>query len=420
MFEEYKVTRELRKLKDADKSKRAEFLASLRLKLEDHIEKNPVREIKRSDFLSVERFKNPLLGTYSFFEKFKIMPKLALASFLGILALGLSGISMAAQISLPGEPLYPIKTFTENIRYSLSVSSESRAKINLVFANERVGEIKQLLEKKGVEPQGLDIALLRLSENVQRAAEIVRQEKETGKDISEFAKDTHDSMKQYRENLKRTFEEQDDILEAEKYELKTKIKDAGKNNDAANKEALRKKLESIILQKKLLESKKEESEKNIKRQMESVKKELKEEEKKSEAIKDLQEKINELKKEIAELTDKIAKENIIIPSDSFAALDTLMAKTEAAFDKGDYPSAEQYSSETEKALKNIEALMEQAEEAGNNEHDANRGKKDIKKDNGENSEGKNTSSYYEKQRKAENKSVEIRTGEENMAEEENN
>ncbi len=415
MFEEYKATRELRKLRDMDKAKRAEFLASLRLKLEDHIEKNPVREIKKYGLLSVEKFKNPLFGAYSFFKRLKIIPKLALASFLGILALGLGGISLAAQISLPGDPLYPIKTFTENIRYSLSVSPEAKARINLGFANERVGEIKQLLEKKGVEPQGLDIALLRLSENIQRAAEIVREEKDTGKDVSGFAKDTHNSIKQYQENLKRTFEEQDDVLEAEKHDLKTKIEDAGKNNDAAQKETLKKALEGVKLQKKLLESKKEESEKSIKLQMESVKKELKDEEKKNETIKDLQEKINELKKEIAELTDEVAKENIIIPPEILVALNTFIVKTETAFDRGDYPSAEQYSGEAENAFKSLEALIEQAEEAGDVDQDTD----NIKEDAGENNEEKNASAYYEKQEEVKGKSVETETDGKNGNEKEN-
>lgn len=415
MFEEYKATKELRKLKDTDKSKRAEFLASLRLKLEEHIEKNPVREIRKYDLLGVEKFKNPLLGAYSFFKRFKIMPKLALASFLGILALGLGGISLAAQISLPGDPLYPVKTFTENIRYSLSVSPEAKARINLGFANERVGEIKQLLEKKGVEPQGLDIALLRLSENIQRAAEIVREEKDAGKDVSGFAKDTHNSIKQYQENLKRTFEEQDDALEAEKHELKTKIEDAGKNNDAAQKEALKKALEGVKLQKKLLESKKEESEKSIKLQMESIKKELKEGEKKNETIKDLREKINGLKKDKEELVNDAAGENAIIPSGDLIALNALIFKTDAAFDRGDYPSAEQYSGEIKKALKKIEALMEQAEEAGDVDQDAD----NIKEDAGENNEEKNASAYYEKQEEVKGKSVETETDGKNGNEKEN-
>lgn len=56
-----------------------------------------------------------------------------------------SGTSvLAAQSSLPGEPLYPVKTFTENVQLVLAVSPEARAKKNLELAEKRVEEMVTL------------------------------------------------------------------------------------------------------------------------------------------------------------------------------------------------------------------------------------------------------------------------------------
>lgn len=63
------------------------------------------------------------------------------------LLLGGSGISIAAaQSTLPGELLYPLKLVSEDIQYNLSNSDDTRVELALKFANRRYVEIQQLLE----------------------------------------------------------------------------------------------------------------------------------------------------------------------------------------------------------------------------------------------------------------------------------
>jgi len=391
MFEEYKVTRELRKLKEV--SKRDQFLKSLRAELEVYIEKNPVKEKKsfrdRKDagFLSFTR---------SFFGTFRFMPK-AMAAFLIFLLLGIRGITLAAQNSLPGETFYPVKILTENIRYSLVFSSESKARLNMDLVSERVGEIKQVLENKGSGTNGLDVALSRLNDNARRAADIVQKEKESGKDVSALAKDTHDGIEQYQESLNQAFDDQKSLLETERIELKAKIDIAQKSKDIAGKEALNKRLTEIKMRKKLLETKKTETEKIIKEQKESVLNEMKDSEKKTEYAKDAEKKINELKKEKAELVNEAAGENIIIPIDTLSRFDVLIAKAGSALREKDHVLVEQYLSEVHSIVENIGTLIENAEKPSKQIQDDKDGGDENETDyiSGSKESEINSSDYYE-------------------------
>jgi hypothetical protein len=64
-----------------------------------------------------------------------------------IVLLGSSLTVYAAQSSLPGEALYPVKSLSENIHLSLTRSPHARLELILKFSQRRVGEISQLLAK---------------------------------------------------------------------------------------------------------------------------------------------------------------------------------------------------------------------------------------------------------------------------------
>jgi len=63
-----------------------------------------------------------------------------------VIVLASSGITVfAAQDSLPGDRLYPLKTWSENLRYSLTFSTQSRLNLTLDYTNSRVNEISSLV-----------------------------------------------------------------------------------------------------------------------------------------------------------------------------------------------------------------------------------------------------------------------------------
>jgi Domain of unknown function (DUF5667) len=73
-----------------------------------------------------------------------------LASILGISLIG--GTAFASGSSLPGDLLFPIKQIKEKIEISLTISAESRARLESQFTEERLKELTELRKSHG-DPQ---------------------------------------------------------------------------------------------------------------------------------------------------------------------------------------------------------------------------------------------------------------------------
>ncbi len=82
-------------------------------------------------------------------------PMTTIVSIFIALAVALGGVgttAYAAQDSLPNEPLYPVKEFTEDARLALTSSSEGEADLLMDYVQERVREIQALVESGEVVP----------------------------------------------------------------------------------------------------------------------------------------------------------------------------------------------------------------------------------------------------------------------------
>jgi hypothetical protein len=76
-----------------------------------------------------------------------------MAVVVGTAAAG-GGVAFASADSLPGETLYPAKTFFEDARLSLTADPAALAELNLAFAAERAAEMDQLKGQGEAVPQG--------------------------------------------------------------------------------------------------------------------------------------------------------------------------------------------------------------------------------------------------------------------------
>jgi len=86
----------------------------------------------------------------------------------------------AEQRSLPGEPLYTIKSASEDIRLAMTVSPQARLDLTLDFTNRRLGEIQGLLSKgKPLPDQASNRYQNELDEALQLAAQLNDQQLET-------------------------------------------------------------------------------------------------------------------------------------------------------------------------------------------------------------------------------------------------
>ena len=81
-----------------------------------------------------------------FFERLALRPRLALAATVALVAaLGL-GATVAAAGSLPGEPLYALKTGSEQVALAVTVDPAANARLRLEFADRRLVEAQRLVD----------------------------------------------------------------------------------------------------------------------------------------------------------------------------------------------------------------------------------------------------------------------------------
>ena len=75
------------------------------------------------------------------------MKQRILAVILSLLFGGTGATAVAAQASLPGDFLYPVKILSEDVRMEMATQPESQVKLALKFAASRFDEIQSLIEE---------------------------------------------------------------------------------------------------------------------------------------------------------------------------------------------------------------------------------------------------------------------------------
>ena len=262
----------------------------------------------------------------------------------------------------PESPFYFLDKFGETLREFFTFNPEGKARLQIVFAAERVAEVKVILETKGVETKGLAVAQSRLQANLARAATIVADEKSKGKDVSALAKELDDDFDGPKSALKETFKAEKRALEAKEKELKTKIREARQAGDPAQVEALIQELGEAKAQKELLELKEEEQEEALEAEEEKLEEEM-------EAKEEAEKAIQEAEEEKQEVLDEAAEEEVVVPAGAFDKFDGLLAQAKELFGKENYQGAKQLAKQAEKSLEKAENAIEDLEEAKEKEEE---------------------------------------------------
>jgi hypothetical protein len=87
------------------------------------------------------------------------------AIVLGTTAAG-GGVALAANDSLPGDALYPVKLFAEDVRLALTVDPAAQARLSLAFAAQRGEEMQQLMARSEPVPEEAIARMARYTEQV--------------------------------------------------------------------------------------------------------------------------------------------------------------------------------------------------------------------------------------------------------------
>ena len=269
----------------------------------------------------------------------------------------------------PESPFYFLDKLGETLREFFTFNPEGKARLQITFAAERVAEIKVILETKGVEAKGLEIAQSRLQANLAKAAAIVTGQKSKGKDVSALAKELDDEFEGPKTALEQSFKEQERILEAQKKDLKAKIREARLAGDAAQVEALLGQLGEVKAQKELLELKEDEREEELEQEEEKFETEMDDKAKAEKAIKEAEE-------EKQEALDEFAKEGTTVPGEAFEKFDRMLVQAKELFEKGNYQGAKQLAKQAEKSLEKLEEAMDNPEKLEEKREELNEEKED--------------------------------------------
>lgn len=189
--------------------------------------------------------------------------------------------AQSSQTTLPSAGITPESSFYfldrlgENLRQFFTFNPEAKAKLQIEFAGERIAEIKIIVEEKGVNSKGLAIAQSLLQANVAYAAEIVSEEKTSGKDVSALAKTLNDEFDARDKLLEQTFKDAKAQLKAQRKEIKTNLlAEARRVGDTAQIAVLEAQLKDIDGQIDTLGQKKDQLENSLQEEQENIEKEM--------------------------------------------------------------------------------------------------------------------------------------------------
>ena len=157
----------------------------------------------------------------------------------------------------PDSPFYVLDMFFEDMQEFFTFNPEAKARLHVAFAAERIAEIKVMLETKGVEAKGLDVAEARLEAHVAKAVDIIESEQEKGSDVSALVHEILDDFHKQRQAVKEAFGEAKEEFLSEKKALQEQLRAANKAGDTALQERIRQELAEIEAGKDAAEAEKD-------------------------------------------------------------------------------------------------------------------------------------------------------------------
>ncbi|MCP6718478.1 MAG: DUF5667 domain-containing protein [Patescibacteria group bacterium] len=255
----------------------------------------------------------------------------------------------------PESPFYFLDRLGEFLQEFFTFNPEGKAHLQITFAAERIAEIKIVLETKGVEARGLDVAQSRLQAHLAKAATIVTDQKAKGKDVSSLARELDDKFEAPKSALAQIFKEQERILEAKEDELKAQLKAAHRAGDVVLEETIAVELGQVLAQLELLELREEDIERELEAEEERIEEEIEAQHKAEKAIREAEE-------EKQEVLDEAVEEGVELPADAFAEFDNLLSQARGAFEAGNFLGARRLAKQAEESLEDVEEAVERLEE----------------------------------------------------------
>ncbi len=159
-----------------DQAKELEPLLRTAMSVNKAIDVKPTAELKARIRYNLQ-LKMAEVGKPRRASWFSLQPRWALAvvTMMLVFVVG-GGTFLAADSSMPGSPLYPVKIFTENVSLKLAGSDAEKAELSLAFADRRVAEMNYMLENGTSNTERVEVVSSNYIDNVNRVNNITSGE----------------------------------------------------------------------------------------------------------------------------------------------------------------------------------------------------------------------------------------------------
>lgn len=267
----------------------------------------------------------------------------------------------------PESSWYFLDRIGEEVERFFTFRAESKARLQLKFAAERMAEIKMILETKGVEAEGLTIAKKRLEQNLVRMNEIIEKQKEKGNTVA-FAEELGRGVDEKEGALKNAFKAEMEALKIQEQELEAKIRIAKETRDTSAFAALTAELAGLRARRETLEDEFDAHEELFDREEDRL-------EDIFEARIQAEKSIRKAREERSEIEEEAREEGLILSVEFFTSFESRMAQAEAALSAGKFEEARVFAKDARKEIKHAEDALEREDEndedeESDNDHDA--------------------------------------------------
>jgi len=170
----------------------------------------------------------------------------------------------------PRSPFYFLDRLGEVLQELVTFNPETKIRLQVSFAAERIAEIQLDMAAKDVDAKGLNVAQNRLEEHLSKASRLVLEEKDKGKNVDEWEKTIKKEIEVSKVILESSFEIAKDALEDEREEVKKELEMAKKSGDAGQIETFTRKLDSLEEEKDKLEDEREAQKQSLENEKEEL------------------------------------------------------------------------------------------------------------------------------------------------------
>jgi hypothetical protein len=253
---------------------------------------------------------------------------------------------------VPSSPFYFLDRVGEALQEFFTFNSESKARLGLELAAERISEIKVMLSAKGVTAPGIEVAKARLTENLAKASAAVKKAKDSGSDVADIANEVSHGITSRKLALIGVFNDEDKDLSDKEKSLKDQLSEADKAGDVEKVKGFEKDLDAVSKEREALKKHEDESSQEFDREDDNVDSSLELKDQAQNAIDDANKAWGELMVAIPAITAadlELANKAIISAGELFA--------------KGNYQAAKELAHQGEKALERAREMFGKKAEA---------------------------------------------------------